>query len=239
MNLIFLKDKKKHAICIVQKKRNCAQIVTSHLRIFTVMRGNYSIRFIEYDDCEAILNIYSWYVLNTVVSFEYEVPSKEDFLGRIKTHTNKYPWLVCEHDGKIIGYAYACDFRFRTAYQWSPEVSIYLAPGAGGKGIGSILYTTLFNVLKLQGYFNVFGGLAIPNEASERLHLSTGFQEIGVFRNIGYKAGDWHSTRWFQLVLQEHKANPPAPATIGAVINTAEEKNILAEANEKLALITR
>ncbi|HYD21249.1 MAG TPA: GNAT family N-acetyltransferase [Flavipsychrobacter sp.] len=207
------------------------------MRIFTAMKEHYSIRFIEHSDCASVLDIYSWYVQNTVVSFEYEVPSNEEFLGRIKTHTGKYPWLVCERAGKIIGYAYACDFRFRTAYQWSPEVSIYLSHGEGGKGIGRILYTALFDILRLQGYFNVFGGLAIPNEASERLHRSTGFHEIGVFSNIGYKMGDWHGTKWLQLVLQQHVTNPPAPKPIDSVKNSTEVKGILDKANGKLAEI--
>ncbi|MFA6060262.1 MAG: N-acetyltransferase family protein [Taibaiella sp.] len=198
------------------------------------MENNFEIRLIKENDASAILEIYKPYVLNTAITFEYDVPTIDEYLERIKVNTSEYPWLVCTLNEKIIGYAYASKFRYRTAYQWSPESTIYLSPDVQGKGIARILYKTLFSILELQGYFNVYAGVAIPNAKSEGLHLAVGFTEIGVFKNIGYKLGRWHDTRWFQLILKEHESHPAPPEKIGGIENTPELKQIIAEANNEL-----
>jgi L-amino acid N-acyltransferase YncA len=201
------------------------------------MKPNLEIRLIEAKDTAGALAVYEPYVISTPVTFEYEVPSLEDFAKKIKTNTSKYPWLVCLQNGVVIGYAYASDFRYRAAYQWSHESTIYLSEAAQGKGLGRILYETLFSVLTLQGYYNVFAGVAIPNKKSEGLHTSLGFEDIGIFRKVGYKLGQWHDTRWFQLTLSPHIYNPATPALIGEIASSAQFEKIIAQANEKLTNI--
>ena len=202
------------------------------------MDHNYTIRLITESDAAGVLAIYAPYVRNTIISFEYEVPSPDEYLQRIKTNTVDYPWLVCLQDDKIIGYAYGSRHRYRTAYQWSPESTVYLAPEVHRKGIARILYETLFSLLRLQGYFNVYAGVGLPNEKSVGFHKALGFEEIGVFKKVGYKLGNWHDTHWFQLHLAAHTDNPPTPKTLAEVADTAAFRVVLAEANEKLKSIS-
>jgi phosphinothricin acetyltransferase len=201
------------------------------------MNAKYSIRLIAKNDADEVLSVYKYYVDNTVVSFEYEAPTKDEYTQRIITNTEKYPWLVCLHNNKIIGFAYASTHRYRTAYQWSPESTIYFAPDFHTKGIGRIIYETLFLLLKLQGYYNVFAGITLPNEKSVGLHRALGFKEVGIFKNIGYKHGNWHHTHWFQLDLAEHILNPPTPKKLNEVIATPVFQSILATANERIKKI--
>ena len=198
------------------------------------MKEKFKIRLITENDISAVLDIYRPYVLNTIISFEYEVPSLEEFTERVKTITAEYPWLVCENQDIIIGYAYASKHRYRTAYQWSPESTVYVSTEFQGKGVGRILYETLFSILRLQGYFNVYAGVGLPNEKSVGFHRALGFDEIGDFKKVGYKHGNWHDTKWFQLHLSEHINNPPAPKTIVEIENGRELQAILDVANERL-----
>lgn len=196
------------------------------------MNNNYSIRLITENDAQAVLSIYEPYVLNTIISFEYEVPTLDEYLQRIKTNTEDYPWLVCLHENKIVGYAYASKHRYRTAYQWSPESTVYLSPEVHRKGIARILYETLFALLRLQGHFNVYAGVGLPNEKSVGFHRALGFEEIGIFKKVGYKLGNWHDTHWFQLVLTEHTLNPSAPKKLNEITTTEAFRDILSKANE-------
>jgi len=194
----------------------------------------YKIRLIEDNDAQAVLNIYAPYVLNTYITFEYEVPPIEEFSQKIRTISSQYPWLVCLQNDRIIGNAYASEHRHRTAYKWSPESTVYLSEDVYGKGIGTILYSTLIEILKLQGYFNVYAGVGIPNEKSERLHRSVGFQELGIFKKVGYKLGKWHDTKWFQLHLQDHIINPEPPISIKGISESPEFLTILERANDRI-----
>ena len=198
------------------------------------MSSNYEIRLIQENDAQTVLDIYTPYVFNTHITFEYDVPTIEQFLEKIRTITAEYPWLICLKDDKIIGYAYGSEHRHRTAYKWSPESTIYLSEDVFGKGIGRILYSTLFNILRLQGYFNVYAGIGMPNERSERLHRAVGFQELGIFKKVGYKLGKWHDTKWFQLHLQKHIINPPMPRLISEIKERQEFVAILEKANYTL-----
>ncbi len=201
------------------------------------MDNKYSIRLITESDANEVLEIYKPYVLNTIISFEYEVPTLEEYLQRIKINTADYPWLVCLHNNKLIGYAYASKHRYRTAYQWSPESTVYLAPEVHRKGIARILYETLFSLLQLQGHFNVYAGVGLPNEKSVGFHKALGFEEIGIFRKVGFKLGNWHDTHWFQLHLTEHILNPPTPKTLIEVAASSAFQSILETANEKVRII--
>jgi L-amino acid N-acyltransferase YncA len=192
------------------------------------------VRLITSDDAEASLAVYAPYVRNTIISFEYEVPTLDEWKARIETNTSKYPWLVCEHDGMIVGYAYGSTHRHRTAYSWSPESTIYMAENYHRRGIARILYETLFALLRLQGYYNVYAGAGLPNDKSVRFHQALGFEDIGVFRKVGYKLGNWHDTRWFQLQLAPHPDKPAFPKKLADVADTEAFKQILEKANDRI-----
>lgn len=198
------------------------------------MSKQISIRLIRETDAATALVVYRPYVLNSVITFDYEVPSAEEFSEKIRTITAEYPWLVCEYEGKIAGYAYGSRHRSKAAYEWSPESTIYVAEEFHGTGIARVLYKTVFEILLLQRFVNVFAGVTLPNPASENFHRSLGFTEIGVFKNIGYKLGKWNDVRWFQLQLSEWKTEPHEPLMIGAVTATEAFEILMKKANEDL-----
>ena len=195
------------------------------------MKQEFLIRMITENDADEVLEIYKPFVLNTIITFEYDVPSREEFLQRIKTATAQYPWLVCLNGNKIIGYSYAGVHRYRSAYQWSCESTVYLLPQFHRKGIARILYETLFSLLRIQGYINVYAGVSLPNEKSVGFHRSLGFREIGIYEKIGFKFGKWHDVEWFQFQLQEHNQNPSPPKTIQSIANTEEFRQIFISAS--------
>jgi phosphinothricin acetyltransferase len=127
----------------------------------------------------------------------------EQMVHRIQQYTEKYPWLVAEENGKILGYAYASSYRERKAYQWSCECSVYLAPESRKKGIAKQLYTELFRILTNQGLRNVYAVITLPNHDSQHFHASCGFEHLGIFRNVGYKLGAWHDVLWMVKTLPQ------------------------------------
>ena len=157
-------------------------------------------------DAAALLAIYAPFVERTTVSFEDTVPEIGEFAARIRKSLAKWAWLVAEHHGAILGYAYGAAHRERAAYRWSVEVSAYVDPRFQRRRIGGALYAALFDVLAAKGFCNAFAGVALPNEASIALHRSVGFESIGVFRAVGYKFGAWQDVAWFQRRL---RAEPP------------------------------
>lgn len=195
------------------------------------MNANYIIRPATIDDAAGLLAVYKPYVESTAITFEYEVPSVEEFEGRINTITPEFPWLVCEHEDTIAGYAYAHKHRDRTAYQWSPESTIYLSEAYHGKGIARVLYEAVFAILKMQGFINVYAGVLASNLKSNAFHKAMGFEEIGLYRNIGYKLGEWHSNYWYQLHILPHVINPPVPKRMADIAGTEVFKQILITAN--------
>lgn len=168
------------------------------------------IRRIQEEDIEAVLRIYEPYILETVVTFEYTVPTLKEFRKRVEKVTEKYPWYVCEQDGEIVGYAYASDFRTRTAFAWDCELSIYLKQGTEGQGFGTALYQTLLQRLTELGYVSVYGVICTPNESSEFLHKKFGFEEEGKLRRIGYKMGKWLDLSYQVKHLRNPEGNPGA-----------------------------
>lgn len=161
-----------------------------------------NIRSVKLDDAARILEIYSPHITNSSTSFETDVPSIDEFKKRISEYTSKFPWIVYELDGKVVGYAYASAHRSRCAYEWSVESSVYVDPDFQGKGVGSKLYQELFKLLKTQGVVNIFAGITLPNEGSIKLHESLGFTYIGKFMDVGFKQGQWWDVGWWQLQLQ-------------------------------------
>lgn len=198
---------------------------------------NPEIRFITLSDAQQALDVYAHYVKNTAITFEYSVPTLQDFTDRIITNTIDYPWLVCIYNNKVVGYAYGSRHRYKTAYQWSVESTIYLAPEIQNKGIGKIMYNALFSILKLQGYYSVFAGVALPNEGSEKLHITMGFEEIGVFKKIGFKLNQWHDVKWFQLDLKQNSSPENDPFTMADIRLIPQFKEILSKTNQQISTL--
>lgn len=161
------------------------------------------IRSVTPDDAARILEIYGPFVLDTPVSFETEIPSLQEMRNRIAEISEKFPWLVCEQESYVVGYAYAGPHRSRCAYAWSVEVTVYLDPKFHGRGIGKALYGKLFELLREQGAVNAFAGITLPNQASVGIHEAMGFTKIGQFKDIGFKLGKWWDTGWWQLQIQK------------------------------------
>ena len=178
------------------------------------MSESKKIRLATVEDSVALLNIYGEYIKNTSISFETEVPSVEVFGKRIENTLERFPWLVCEIDGKVAGYAYASKHRERAAYQWSADLSIYVDKKYHRKHIATALYTALIELLKSQGYYSAFAGTTVPNPNSEEFHTAFGFQLIGVFEKVGYKLGEWRDVKWFKLSLLDYAETPELPLKI-------------------------
>ncbi len=172
------------------------------------------IRLAVESDSAAIARIYSPAVTDNPTSFERVPPDANEMATRMRNIGAQYPWLVSEEDGIVVGYAYASPHRDRWAYQWSVDVCVYVDSTVHRRGTGRALYTSLFAVLVLQGYRNAYAGIALPNPASEGLHLAVGFVPVGVYHRVGYKFGAWHDVAWFERQLAERIADPPAPVPI-------------------------
>lgn len=169
---------------------------------------SFSFRLARLEDAEGILKVYAPYILHTPITFEYEVPTLEEFTMRIQDIATCYPYLVCESEGDIVGYAYAHRHQERAAYQWNAEISIYLQEKYTHLGLGRMLCAALIDLLKLQGIRNVYSCVTIPNPKSERLHHGMGFQLEGIFRNAGYKCGRWHDVAWFEKSISDYPDHP-------------------------------
>jgi L-amino acid N-acyltransferase YncA len=179
------------------------------------------LRIASIKDADQIVEIYAPYVLNTNISFETVVPTVEEMQKRIESVLTANPWIVLEEDGLILGYAYATKHRERAGYRWSVDSSIYVRQGLRGKGIGKALYSALLPILKLQGYYNVYAGICLPNEASVGIHESFGFMKIGHYSKVGYKSGQWLDTGWWGLSLREPAAEPAEPIPLSALSDEA------------------
>jgi phosphinothricin acetyltransferase len=159
-------------------------------------------------DAAGILAIYAPYIANTSYTFETEIPSVDEFAGRIVSYLKNWPWLVCEVDGQIAGYAYASRYRERVAYQWSVECSVYIHDHHHRSGIARSLYAALFSILKKQGYRNVYAVINLPNERSVAFHESMGFKWIATYEQVGYKLGQWKNVGWWRLIINEFEPEP-------------------------------
>ena len=165
------------------------------------MEGQFTIREAVPGDAPALLDIYAPYIRDTVITFEYDVPTAEKFAARIEETAALHPYLVCERDGQIIGYAYAHRIRERAAYDWAAELSIYLAPEAHGQGVGTALYRCLIDLLEQQRLRILYGCVTLPNEKSQKLHEKLGFSLVGVWHGSGWKFDGWHDVGWFEKRL--------------------------------------
>lgn len=161
-------------------------------------------------DAAALCAIYAPYVEKTSITFEYAVPSVSEFEKRIETTLRKYPWLVYEENGVLLGYAYGGPDRTRDAYQWMVEASVYLSEEARGRGIGTALYTTLFETLTAQNFCRCTALITEGNEASFFLHKKFGFTVCGHMDNAGYKFGAWHGMTTMEKLLNPFEVPPKA-----------------------------
>jgi phosphinothricin acetyltransferase len=163
------------------------------------------------DDAAALLAIYAPYVAETAISFEYDVPSEEEFRQRIIGFSKEYPYLVAEEDGRIVGYAYAHIFHGRAAYQWSVETSIYVDRHEKRKGIGKVLHEALEQALKAQGILNMEAAIAYIEEEDEylthdsiRFHEWMGYKKVAHFHQCGRKFGRWYDVVWMEKIIGDH-----------------------------------
>lgn len=159
------------------------------------------------EDAEQLLEIYTPFVISedsslSNVSFELAAPDVEEFRQRIKDISKRFPYLVGEVNGQILGYVYCHPYRERLAYQWAVEVTIYLAPAGQGKGLGRLLYETMEKLLCLQGVTMAYSCITVGNDHSIKMHEALGYRLIGTFTNSGYKNGQWLDTVWLEKQLQ-------------------------------------
>ena len=171
------------------------------------------------DDSEALLAIYAPYVLTTAITFEYEVPTVEAFATRIARTLERYPYLVAEDDGRVVGYAYAGHYSERAAYDWCCELSVYVAQDARRKGVGRRLYAALERDLAAMGICTLYACVAQPQTDDEyltansvRFHEHLGFVTIGRFNSSGYKFGRWYDVVWMERVIGD-RTSPMPPIT--------------------------
>ena len=159
------------------------------------------IRLATENDVPEILALYAPYIMNTTITFEYDVPCKKDFLQRFYSVTEQFPWLVWEENGEILGYTYATRPFPRAAYSWIAEPSVYLKPEAKGRGIGKKLYGALEEILALQGYQTLYALITGENTASVAFHEKLGYRYLAEFPRCGFKFGRWLGVYWLEKRL--------------------------------------
>ncbi len=160
---------------------------------------NAVIRMATLEDASAIYQIYEPYILNTVFTFEYDPVPLEEFLKRMETVLEHFPWLVYERDGVILGYAYCSRFKERAAFAWDCECSVYIDQKSHRQGIATALYEELFGLVKEQGYYMVYALITYQHNSSTELHKKFGFKQVAIYEKTGYKHGQW----WDLLVMEK------------------------------------
>ena len=174
------------------------------------------IRYAKLEDATRLVEIYRYYVEKTAITFEYKVPSIEEFQQRMIHVMEKYPYLVAKVDDQIVGYAYASTFNVRMAYDWCAETSIYVDHMLRKCGVGKRLYQALEKALKAQNITNLNACIASPIENDEYLdtnsidyHHYLGYQMVGEFHQCGYKFKRWYNMVWMEKMIGEHKSLQP------------------------------
>lgn len=184
--------------------------------------GPITIRGAQPEDAAAIAAIYAPHVLSGTVSFETEAPDARQMRARMAASGGVYPWLVAvsgnDRDGAgVLAYAYATRFRERPAYRYVVETSIYVAGATQGQGVGRLLYEALVYTLRAQGFTQAIGVIALPNDASIKLHEQVGFRRAGVYRQVGFKQGRWIDVGMWQCELNEPAVPPVDPRPFSQV----------------------
>ena len=168
-------------------------------------------------DAARLADLYAPYVADTAITFATAMPTEEEFAEKIARIGASFPFLVCEEDGRVLGYAYAATYRVREAYRWDVELSIYVDTSCRGRGAGKALMERLLRCLRAQGYQNAYSCITLPNERSIGLHTRFGFTQIGLFQQAGYKLGKWHDVVWLRLPLGDFPESPAEPAPFSAL----------------------
>jgi len=188
------------------------------------------IRMAGEDDAGQIRAIYAPFCeADSHVSFEVEPPTVAEIRRRVARTLERFPWLVCDDgDGRVLGYVYAGPHAERAAYRWSVDVAVYIGEGSRGSGIGRALYTSLFAMLRAQGFVNAYAGVGLPNPGSIALHRAFGFTPVGVYGGIGYKCGAWQDVTWWELALRDRPSEPAPPLTLPEALVLPEWPELIA-----------
>ena len=184
------------------------------------MNGHLMIRPTCEKDAAALARIYAYYVEKTAITFEYTAPDMAEMERRRQEISQRYPYLVAESDGKVVGYAYAHAFYGREAYAWSVESSIYVDVNIRKHGIGRKLYEALEKALKSMGILNINACIAVPRDnqdpyvtnGSLNFHQRLGYTLVGRFHNSGYKFDRWYDVVWMEKMIGPHTVHPRFPA---------------------------
>ena len=198
------------------------------------MAAAITIRTAALPDAERLLEIYRPYVEETAITFEYTVPTIEEFRGRMARVLEKYPYLVAERDGTIVGYAYAGPFKARAAYDWSVETTIYLDRAVRRQGIGGRLYAALETALAAMGILNLNACIGYPEVEDEHLtrnsvefHAHLGYEWVGQFHNCGYKFDRWYHMVWMEKMLGGHPVQPDPVVPFSSVRAALVDRHVL------------
>ncbi|MGH7328733.1 MAG: arsinothricin resistance N-acetyltransferase ArsN1 family B [Vulcanimicrobiaceae bacterium] len=170
------------------------------------------IRVATPQDAAAFAEIYAPYVTGSLVSFEEEAPSPQEMERRVRATLTYAPWLAASIADRIAGYAYASHHRERPGYRWAVDVSVYVRPEFQRRGIGRTLYQELFIILERQRYRRAYAGIALPNDASVALHRAVGFEEVGVYRRVGWKMGRWLDVVWLERNIGPDRDDAVTPS---------------------------
>lgn len=187
-------------------------------------------------DARQVAAIYYPYVINTPITFESKPPDGNEMSSRMENVLTSYPWLVCVHDDEVMGYAYGSQFRTREAYDWSVETTVYVREAAHGMGIGSAIYTSLLECLRLQGFVSAVGVIALPNHKSVMLHEKLGFRKDGILPSAGYKNGTWYDVGLWWKKLHNPPAHPETPLKISELSQNKRNDLIRALSQDEVKL---
>ena len=201
------------------------------------------VRAAALQDAARLLEIYTPFVISedsslSNVSFELETPALEEFRQRIVDISTKFPYLVAQVGGELWGYVNCHPYRERLAYQWSVEVTIYLAPVGQGKGLGRVLYEAMEEILRLQGITMAYSCITLGNEHSIKMHEALGYRLIGTFSKSGYKNGQWLDTVWLEKALQPCPAQPENMRS-WRELEAAKVDRILVNASKRLQMLSK
>jgi len=194
---------------------------------------HFCIREASLRDAPRILEIYAPYITDTVITFEYEVPDLPEFTRRMEQIKRRFPYLVCEEEGEIVGYAYADTYMIRAAYDWCAELSIYVDREKRGLGAGTLLYKALLSLLKEMGIQNVYAVITGSNEKSLDFHRSLGFETFAVFRKSGYKHGSWLDVTWMESHLGTHE-EPPGQVVWWPDFEALQRERLIKQVTEEI-----
>lgn len=194
------------------------------------------IRLATDGDASAIRDIYRPVVEETHISFEMVCPTVDEMKRRINDIQRLFPWLVLEHEGNVLGYAYASKHKDREAYQWSADVAVYIRAGGRRRGVARALYQALFPALRMIGIYNLIAVIALPNAPSISFHESLGFGLIGVYPRIGFKLGEWRDVGHWLLPIRGDELPPKALTPVSELVASSEWPAVLSSSLSGLRL---